>query len=147
VSANTDARILDTLGVVLAWLVAHGEATMVVLGVLVALVVAGRVAYNVAWLWHDLRLRRHGADAAGALAAYLGRDAAGRSGEYQSYMQSDAWRARSERTLLLAGGACQRCGRRRATAAHHLTYDRLGRELDADLIAVCRRCHRQLHGR
>lgn len=146
-TTDTDARILDALGAVLGWLVAHGEATMVVLGVLVVVVVAGRAAYSVAWLWHDLRLRRHGADAAGALAAYLGRDAGGRSGEYRSYMASPAWAERRARTLMLAGGTCQRCGAARATEAHHLTYDRLTRERDSDLLALCSRCHHALHGR
>jgi 5-methylcytosine-specific restriction endonuclease McrA len=64
---------------------------------------------------------------------------------YVSYMQSDAWRARRARTLMLAGSACQRCGAR-VTAAHHQTYDRLGHERDADLEALCPGCHAAAHG-
>lgn len=29
---------------------------------------------------------------------------------------------------------------------HHLTYERLGAELDEDLIAICEKCHRAMHG-
>ena len=39
---------------------------------------------------------------------------------------------------MLAGYACQRCGRAKATDAHHLTYERLGRERDGDLLARAR---------
>jgi HNH endonuclease len=144
---STDARIVDAAGGVLGWLLEHGEATLYVVGALFVLIVLIRVGYNVASALTDLRLKRTAGDAAGALAAYLGRDAAGRSGEYQSYLQSDAWRARRERTLMLAGGWCQRCGGARATDAHHVTYVRLGREADGDLEALCARCHAEAHGR
>jgi 5-methylcytosine-specific restriction endonuclease McrA len=66
---------------------------------------------------------------------------------YATYMASPQWRARSQRTLLLAGGTCQRCGRAPAREAHHLTYDRLGFERDDDLQALCKACHRAAHGR
>lgn len=28
---------------------------------------------------------------------------------------------------------------------HHLNYDRLGKELDSDLMALCESCHRTVH--
>ena len=111
-----------------------------------------RVGYLVALAVADLRLRWRGGDAAGQLADWLSQGVpGGRGGRhsalYETYLQTDAWRARRERTLLLAGYTCQRCGRAKATDAHHLTYDRLGRERDGDLLALCEPCHGALHGR
>jgi hypothetical protein len=37
------------------------------------------------------------------------------------------------------------CHGRKATQAHHLTYERVGKELPGDLTAVCRDCHRVQH--
>jgi hypothetical protein len=43
---------------------------------------------------------------------------------------------------------CQACGGPwdlRHGDLHHRSYDRLGRELDRDVVALCRPCHRRLH--
>ena len=46
------------------------------------------------------------------------------------------------RILKRAGGCCEACGgKTRCLEVHHLTYERLGRERDEDLQAVCRPCH------
>ena len=46
------------------------------------------------------------------------------------------------RILARAAGRCERCGKKtRRPEVHHLTYERLGREKDEDLQAVCRDCH------
>lgn len=142
-----DRQLVDAAGGVLGWLLAHGAAAFVVIVALALAVVLARGAYTVALAWADLRLRHRAGDAAGALATYLGGDAAGHSAEYTSYLQSDAWRVRRARTLMLAGGACQRCGRNQATDAHHKHYRTLGRERDGDLEALCARCHAAAHGR
>jgi hypothetical protein len=68
-----------------------------------------------------------------------------RSDWYQTYMQSPMWAARRQRTLTLAGGICQACGKARATDAHHLSYVRLGFEEDRDLKALCGACHKKAH--
>jgi len=36
------------------------------------------------------------------------------------------------------------CGER-AVNVHHITYERVGREANADLISVCRECHERIH--
>jgi hypothetical protein len=44
---------------------------------------------------------------------------------------------------------CQVCGSPwdlRHGALHHRSYARLGHELDSDVVALCRPCHRRLHG-
>lgn len=65
---------------------------------------------------------------------------------YRAYYQSRSWRARRQR-VLRERPCCERCQRARAQMAHHLSYKRIGQELDSDLMAVCRSCHHQLHGR
>jgi hypothetical protein len=144
----TTGHAVDGIAGVVGWLLAHGEQLVWPAFWLALAVVLSRVAYNAALAWADLRLRWRGGDAAGALTDWLGaRGTRGRTRLYEAYMQSPEWAERRARTLMLAGGLCQACGRARAREAHHLTYDRLGREPDADPIAVCPRCHRQLHGR
>jgi hypothetical protein len=135
---------------IVGWLWGNAQTAAVVMLALAAAGILIRTGYLVALALADLRLRWRGGDAAGQLADWLSGGRGGPGGHsllYTSYLQSDAWRARRERTLMLAGGTCQRCGRARAREAHHLTYDRLTREKDADLLAVCVPCHRQLHGR
>lgn len=65
---------------------------------------------------------------------------------YRAYLQSRVWKVRAARAKRW--GFCQRCGAESPTLdAHHLTYERLGAERPSDLIALCRRCHQQEHGR
>lgn len=74
--------------------------------------------------------------------------------KYEGYMQSNRWWARRKSKLIAANWTCQRCGYNQLTApveipldVHHLTYGRLGDELDSDLIVLCRPCHEKEHGR
>jgi hypothetical protein len=141
-------RAVDGGAGVVGWLLEHGAVAFWVVVAVATAIVLVRVAYNVALAWADLRLRHRAGDAAGALTDWLGaRGPDGRSAFYHAYLASPEWAARSKRTLTLAGGTCQRCGRARAREAHHLTYERLGHEADADLLAVCVPCHLALHGR
>jgi 5-methylcytosine-specific restriction endonuclease McrA len=60
-----------------------------------------------------------------------------------------SWHGIRERALKRAGWCCQECGINRYQAGvlevHHLTYDRLGAELDEDLRVLCRKCHYDVH--
>jgi hypothetical protein len=49
--------------------------------------------------------------------------------------ERDCWRL-----AQLRDGRCRDCGRR-GTEAHHLTYERVGRERLSDLVLLCKRCH------
>jgi predicted HNH restriction endonuclease len=69
-------------------------------------------------------------------------------------MGSACWRARRAawRTRWVAEHGrepvCAACGCPWALHCgdlHHRSYDRLGRELDADLTPLCRGCHDQVH--
>lgn len=66
---------------------------------------------------------------------------------YRDYLDSSHWWEVKTRARLRSGGHCQRCdaiGRR--LEVHHLTYARLGRESEGDLIVLCNVCHRAEHG-
>src|SRR5205823_5272038 len=68
---------------------------------------------------------------------------------YEEYLRSAAWLTRRGRALKLAKWRCQECWARSARYAplevHHLTYERLGAELDDDLIVLCPTCHHRAH--
>lgn len=65
--------------------------------------------------------------------------------EYKAYLESDAWKARRQRALYLAGYSCNRCGVPKMPGVilqvHHRSYANLGDELDSDLEVVCKSCH------
>jgi 5-methylcytosine-specific restriction endonuclease McrA len=57
------------------------------------------------------------------------------------------WRERREFILQRAGHTCEKCGQRRATEVHHLTYIRVFQELPSDLVTLCKPCHAEIHWR
>ena len=66
---------------------------------------------------------------------------------YDTYIQSAAWRRKREAALERADNHCQLCGSTDALDVHHNTYERLGSERPGDLIALCRACHDAHHAR
>lgn len=68
---------------------------------------------------------------------------------YDEYLASDAWQRRRERYILTQDYACFRCHatRGKRLQLHHLTYARLGAELDSDLCWLCPVCHMFTHWR
>ena len=56
---------------------------------------------------------------------------------YIAYMQSDKWRKRKARLYHKRGRVCEMCGATWPLEVHHKTYERLGHELDEDLLIVC----------
>ncbi|MFA5636906.1 MAG: HNH endonuclease [Anaerovoracaceae bacterium] len=67
--------------------------------------------------------------------------------EYKAYLQSDEWKRIRTRIRRRARGRCERCGVNVRDDIHHTTYERVGDERLEDLVAVCRHCHRYLHGK
>ena len=69
------------------------------------------------------------------------------SAEYTDYMHSQKWAERKRRLFAKRGRTCEICGADGLWLpmdVHHKNYDRLGRELDGDLLIVCcGRCHAQ----
>jgi 5-methylcytosine-specific restriction endonuclease McrA len=81
--------------------------------------------------------------------AWSGRRVAIRA-DYQDYMSGLAWarRRRAWRAAYVDEPVCQICAEPWTLTRgdlHHRSYRRLGRELDRDLIPLCRRCHSALH--
>lgn len=66
--------------------------------------------------------------------------------DYKAYLASPAWRARRLDVIRRSGGICERCHDWPVVNVHHLSYERLGCELPDDLLGVCTKCHRNLHG-
>lgn len=64
---------------------------------------------------------------------------------YKAYLQSDKWKRKSKKVLERDNHLCQACLDRKATQAHHLSYEFVGHEPLFDLIAVCDQCHEHLH--
>lgn len=67
--------------------------------------------------------------------------AAWHSVEYKDYMRSYAWVQRKRRLYAKRGRVCEMCGAASYLEVHHKNYDRLGHELDDDLLIVCVDCH------
>ena len=65
---------------------------------------------------------------------------------YADYLQSPEWRERRKQALDWARNACQLCNSpQEPLNVHHRTYDRLGAELPADLVVLCKKCHEKFH--
>lgn len=68
-----------------------------------------------------------------------------RQREYRRYLRSDEWRRNRQPALERAAGLCEDCGARTDLDVHHRTYARKGQERAEDLVALCRRCHKERH--
>ena len=66
---------------------------------------------------------------------------------YLAYLNSPEWRTKRRDALRRAEYRCQAegCTSKRGLQVHHLTYERLGAELDDDLVVVCEDCHESHH--
>ncbi len=61
--------------------------------------------------------------------------------EYHKYLASREWAKKKWAVRKRAGGNCERCHKNPIAATHHLTYERVGKELLEDLQGVCSECH------
>lgn len=66
--------------------------------------------------------------------------------EYEAYLRTPEWRAVRGLVFERCGGVCEICEESPAEEAHHLTYERIGREELSDLMGVCKPCHTLIHG-
>lgn len=64
---------------------------------------------------------------------------------YQDYMDSRAWAQRKIVYWQAHDRRCRRCANDVAVQLHHLSYERMGREPDEDLMPLCQRCHSLAH--
>lgn len=65
---------------------------------------------------------------------------------YAEYLATSHWDAVRRATLDRAQHRCQLCNELSGPLhVHHRTYERIGREADSDVIALCARCHDRFH--
>lgn len=67
--------------------------------------------------------------------------------DYRRYIGSAAWKRKAAKIRRRAEYRCERCGRFAPLDVHHKTYRRLGYEIPADLVALCKRCHGKVGNR
>lgn len=61
---------------------------------------------------------------------------------YAKYLKSKHWQRQIE---LHRRGACFCCFRTESLQLHHIDYERIGKELETDLVTVCDSCHQSIH--
>jgi 5-methylcytosine-specific restriction endonuclease McrA len=64
--------------------------------------------------------------------------------DYHAYIRSFRWKRKADHIRHKDGYRCRDCDQG-GWEVHHLTYDRLGFELDSDLVTLCRSCHEARH--
>lgn len=64
---------------------------------------------------------------------------------YDRYLASPEWHRKRQLVLKRDGYRCRGCDQQTATQVHHLTYERVGREMLFDLVSICDRCHKLCH--
>ena len=64
---------------------------------------------------------------------------------HQAYVRTMKWRT-TRAAFLKRYPNCELCGAP-SENAHHLHYETIGAEREADLLSLCRDCHRELHKR
>ncbi len=65
---------------------------------------------------------------------------------YIDFQRSTGWKKTRRRLVGKESiGICRGCLKPGRVELHHLTYERLGNELDSDLLPLCRKCHGLLH--
>lgn len=67
--------------------------------------------------------------------------------EHEIYLASPVWRLKRKAVLDRCGYICERCGTQLACEVHHLTYENWKNESLAELVGLCRECHRYVEGR
>ena len=76
---------------------------------------------------------------------YAGKTSYAGYASYADYLRSPHWQDVRAKALKRAEEACSICHDRTAVQVHHNNYDRLGRELDSDVVVLCRKCHGIYH--
>lgn len=64
---------------------------------------------------------------------------------YQEYLKSDIWKNKRTEIFILYDYKCYVCGDNKELHCHHKSYDRVGKELNEDLVPLCKLCHDFLH--
>ena len=67
--------------------------------------------------------------------------------KYKRYLRSKKWRKKKKECIEFYGEFCFMCGKySKRLQIHHLSYSNIGNESMSDLMALCSRCHKLIHG-
>ena len=66
---------------------------------------------------------------------------------YKKYLRSPQWAIKREKVLRRDGYKCTQCGSKRSLQVHHKTYARIYKEKLEDLVTLCKKCHKKVHGK
>lgn len=70
-----------------------------------------------------------------------------RISKYREYLKSEHWILFRLTIIATRGLRCEQCGTVRGKIhLHHLSYERLGKELESDVRLLCAWCHTKEHG-
>lgn len=64
---------------------------------------------------------------------------------YAEYQKGEHWITFRETYFKTHSKICCHCRNDRRIGLHHITYDRLGAELETDVVPLCWGCHRRTH--
>jgi len=64
---------------------------------------------------------------------------------YKKYIQSEIWRSFRNRIFKKRGFKCELCDSKKNLQLHHITYERIGKEDENDVIILCQECHKKAH--
>lgn len=65
---------------------------------------------------------------------------------HEEYLRSPEWAERRQTVLKKWNRRCAFCSGTVLVDVHHNSYDRIGNEDEADLVTLCRACHKKFHG-
>jgi hypothetical protein len=60
---------------------------------------------------------------------------------YSQYLKSTTWKNIAKENKLLASNKCEVCDSNKSIKTYHITYDRVFKETQDDLICLCYICH------
>lgn len=66
---------------------------------------------------------------------------------YKEYLMSPYWQEKKEWILEVFEWKCQKCGSKENLIVHHINYDSVGNENQHDVTVLCKKCHKEEHGR
>lgn len=66
--------------------------------------------------------------------------------EHDAYLATAKWRNKRKLVMERCAGLCEGCRCSSAFEVHHLTYEHWQDEFLFELVALCRLCHRRIHG-
>lgn len=65
--------------------------------------------------------------------------------DYEKYIKSADWKKKRLNYILKYGAMCEICKRKPGINLHHQSYKSLGREMNRDLLYLCKYCHHAIH--